>query len=150
MATSTELNEMEEDEQSFCVLPWYEPHQWDALRAIDPDVEKTWDQWNAEGNQLIAELKRRGISYVQIPVDVAELQQYCEEQGIPNDSPARCKFVRAKYNQKEKMTTEQSEQPTKKTWEVQYSVKWINFTATVQAIDEEEAIAISGKLDFDQ
>jgi hypothetical protein len=31
-----------------------------------------------------------------------------------------------------------------------YSVKWINFTATVQAIDEEEAIELSGKLDFDQ
>jgi hypothetical protein len=35
-------------------------------------------------------------------------------------------------------------------WEVQYSVKWINFTATVQATDEEEAIALSGKLDFNQ
>ena len=35
-------------------------------------------------------------------------------------------------------------------WEVQYSIKWINFTATVQATDEEEAIALSGKLDFDQ
>jgi hypothetical protein len=35
-------------------------------------------------------------------------------------------------------------------WEVQYSVKWINFTATVQATDEEEAISVPGKLDFDQ
>lgn len=44
------------------------------------------------------------------------------------------------------MTTEQSEQPTKKTWEVQYSFKRLNFTAS----DEEEAIALAGKLDFDQ
>jgi hypothetical protein len=48
------------------------------------------------------------------------------------------------------MTTEQSEQPTKKTWEVQYSFKRLNFTTTVQATDEEEAIALAGKLDFDQ
>ena len=44
------------------------------------------------------------------------------------------------------MTTEQSEKPTKKTWEVQYSFKRLNFTAS----DEEEAIALAGKLDFDQ
>jgi hypothetical protein len=34
-------------------------------------------------------------------------------------------------------------------WEVQYSVKWINFTTTVQAKDEEEAIELAGELDFD-
>jgi hypothetical protein len=43
-----------------------------------------------------------------------------------------------------------AKKPKTHEWEVQYSVKWINFTATVQAIDEEEAIALSGKLDFDQ
>ena len=29
-------------------------------------------------------------------------------------------------------------------------VKWVNFTTTVQATDEEEAIELSGKLDLDQ
>jgi hypothetical protein len=35
-------------------------------------------------------------------------------------------------------------------WKVQYALTWISFTATVQAIDEKEAIALSRKLDFDQ
>jgi hypothetical protein len=37
-----------------------------------------------------------------------------------------------------------------KEYEVQYSVKWINFSTTVQAIDEDEAIVAAGKLDFNQ
>lgn len=35
-------------------------------------------------------------------------------------------------------------------YEFQWSVKWINFTATVQATDEGEAIKAAGKLGFDQ
>ena len=34
-----------------------------------------------------------------------------------------------------------------KEYEVQYSVKWVNFTATVQAISEEEAVEIAEKED---
>jgi hypothetical protein len=51
------------------------------------------------------------------------------------------------------MTIEQSEQPIKpkkREWEVQYSVKWVDFITIVQATDENEAIQLAEKVDFEQ
>ena len=33
---------------------------------------------------------------------MAELQQYCEERGIPNDSAVRCEFLGLKHEQMKK------------------------------------------------
>jgi hypothetical protein len=84
------------------LVPLYQKEQWETLRAIDTAIDKTWEQWNAEGEEFIAELEARRIQYVQIPVDLDELNQYCKEQGIPNDPTARCKFVRFKESQRKK------------------------------------------------
>ena len=84
------------------VLPLFQRDQWETLRAIDTGIDKTWDEWNAEGEEMIAEFEARGISYVQVPLDVAELQEYCEEQGIPNDPAARCKFLGVKHERMKK------------------------------------------------
>ena len=45
-------------------------------------------------------------------------------------------------------TTEQNEQPRQ--YEVQYSQKWVNFTTTVKATSEDEAIKLSYEMGMDQ
>lgn len=72
----------------------YQKDQWETLRATDAELHDTWEEWNAQGVQIIADFKSRGIPYVQIPVDVDELNQYCKAQGVPNNSETRCKFLR--------------------------------------------------------
>ena len=46
-------------------------------------------QFQAEIEKLVASLEARGISYLRVLLDVEEIEQFCEEQGIPNDAKAR-------------------------------------------------------------
>jgi hypothetical protein len=41
----------------------------------------------------MAELESRSIPYVRVLLDVEEIEQFCEEQGIPNDAEARSKLA---------------------------------------------------------
>jgi hypothetical protein len=80
----------------------YEPDQWGALLAIAADrqnLEDTWEEWNAGVEKLIAELHERGIPCVRVPLDVEEIKQFCEEQGIPNDGKARADLAARKAQQ---------------------------------------------------
>jgi len=80
----------------------YEPDQWGALLAAAADREKledTWEEWNACAEKLIRELEKRGIRSVRVPLDVEEINQFCEEEGIPNDSAARAKLAARKAQQ---------------------------------------------------
>lgn len=46
---------------------------------------------------------------------------------------------------------EQDNETTKlKTWEVQYSLKWVNFTVEVEAESEEDAIQFAGEKTFSE
>jgi len=77
----------------------YRQDQWEALLAIAADrakLETTWEEWNADVEKLVAELKERGISCVRVLLDVEEIKQYCEEQGIPNDGKARAALAARK------------------------------------------------------
>ena len=57
------------------VLPIYQKNQWEAIRDTDTGIDKTWDEWNAEGKEIIADFEARGIPYVQVPMDVDEQDQ---------------------------------------------------------------------------
>ena len=70
----------------------YRQDQWEALLAAAADrdkLEDTWEEWNAGLEKLITSLEARGISYLRVLLDVEEIEQFCEEQGIPNDAKAR-------------------------------------------------------------
>jgi hypothetical protein len=90
-------NQSQTKEKLF-VLPIYQKNQWEALRAsATGEMKETWEEWNSEGEKYMAELTARGIAYVRIPLDVEELKQFCEEQGIPNDGAARTELLRQRY-----------------------------------------------------
>jgi hypothetical protein len=74
----------------------YRPDQWDTLRAVAADrdsLDETWEKWNARIEQLIAGFEAKGLAYVCVQLDVEEIEQYCKEEGIPNDSKARSKLA---------------------------------------------------------
>jgi hypothetical protein len=62
-------------------------------------LEDTWEEWNAGIEKLIAGLEARSIPYVRVLLDVDEIKQFCEEQGIPNDAKARSNLAIRKAEQ---------------------------------------------------
>ena len=49
--------------------------------------------------KLIAQFEAKGIPYVRVPLDIEEIEQFCEEQGIPNDGKARVNLAIRKAEQ---------------------------------------------------
>jgi hypothetical protein len=80
----------------------YKPDQWEALLATAADREKldhTWEQWNAGVEKLIAGLEAMSVPWVRVQLDIEEIKQFCEEQGIPNDGKARADLAIRKAEQ---------------------------------------------------
>jgi hypothetical protein len=74
----------------------YREDQWDRLRASAADrdsMDETWEKWNAGIEEVIANLESQGHAYVCVQLDVEEIEEYCKEQGVPNDSRARSALV---------------------------------------------------------
>jgi hypothetical protein len=70
----------------------YREDQWDRLRASAADrdsMDETWEKWNEGIEKVIANLESQGHTYVCVQLDVQEIEEYCKEQGVPNDSKAR-------------------------------------------------------------
>jgi hypothetical protein len=62
-------------------------------------MDQTWEGWNAGIETLIAGFEARGIPYVRVLLDVDEIKEFCEEQGIPNDAKARSNLAIRKVEQ---------------------------------------------------
>jgi hypothetical protein len=80
----------------------YRQDQWETLLAAAADrdtMDETWEKWNAGIEKLIAGLEARSIPYVRVLLDVEEIEQFCEEQGIPNDAKARSNLAIRKAEQ---------------------------------------------------
>jgi len=77
-------------------------YDWEALLATAADrdtMDETWENWNVRIEKLIAGLEARSIPYVRVLLDVDEIKQFCEEQGIPNDAKARSNWAIRKGEQ---------------------------------------------------
>ncbi|MGB7624899.1 MAG: hypothetical protein WBN92_21335 [Terriglobia bacterium] len=71
--------------------------------AGDPEVlENTYEEWVQMAEEKMGELLKAGIEAWKIPVDVEELQRWCESKGLPLDGYARAKFVAQKLYEMEK------------------------------------------------
>jgi hypothetical protein len=80
----------------------YRQDQWEELLAAAADrdtMDETWEKWNAGIEELIAGLEARSIPSVRVLLDVEEIKQFCEEQGIPNDAKARSNLAIRKPEQ---------------------------------------------------
>ena len=57
------------------------------------DLEPTWQQWHTvyqETRQKMAEL---GMHLIEVTVDLDDLEQYCQEQGLKNTSGSRAQYA---------------------------------------------------------
>ena len=65
-------------------MAWYAENQWDLLRQISSDadrLEKTYADWRRLAEAKYAELVRKGMPVVKVPIDVPDLGRWCAEMG---------------------------------------------------------------------
>ena len=82
--------------RAFTAIASYKPEQWQELLATADDrgnLAKTWEEWNAGVEQLTKKMSARGIPFVRVVLDVDEINQYCEEHGVPNNGDTRSKLA---------------------------------------------------------
>jgi hypothetical protein len=57
------------------------------------DLEPTWQEWHAvyqETRQKMAEL---GMDLIEVTIDLDDLENYCQEQGLKNTSGTRAQYT---------------------------------------------------------
>jgi hypothetical protein len=77
-------------------LAWYEPGEWDRLRAIAPDadkLERTHAEWLAFAEKAVRDLRIAGYAPLRVPVNVAGLQAWCDSLGRLPDAKARAEYA---------------------------------------------------------
>jgi len=77
-------------------IAWYSPEQWKLLKrqAVDAHLlDDTYEEWHKNASRLIARLKNDRIKFVKCFVEVSEVEEWCQEQGLPLDGTARSRFV---------------------------------------------------------
>lgn len=77
-------------------IAWYSPQQWAKLRQVAADPEKleaTYQEWLAAFQRTFEQLSAEGVSLTKIRVDVAQLVEWCKEQNVQVNGPARARYV---------------------------------------------------------
>ena len=84
-------------------MAWFQRHQWDQLRAVSADVddlESTYEEWLAFAERRLSDLRAQGANVEKVAVDVDELVQWCESQGVKVDGRSRAMFAAHKVRSK--------------------------------------------------
>lgn len=78
------------------LLAWYKRPQWPRLRELSAEPAKlaeTYDEWLAQAQAQLAELRARGLGVKRVIVDVEELADWCRRNGRPVDPAAAAAFA---------------------------------------------------------
>ena len=85
---------------AFC---WYEPEEWLKIKKSASDSEKqddTYEEWKANANSAIAELRANGQNVVKIAIRSGEFLAWCKENNYENNSHARSEFAAKKLEER--------------------------------------------------
>lgn len=77
-------------------IPEYRKEDWQRLREISVDknqLENTWKSWKYEYNRTRKNMKKRGMTIVEVLVDIDELIDYCKKHGLEINADARARFA---------------------------------------------------------
>lgn len=80
-------------------LAYYRRKDWKRfIRMIDDreSMHDSWHAWYKDIEKTKQDLLALGFEVVEVEVDLDELKEYCEQQGIKNDGTARSQFVQNK------------------------------------------------------
>ena len=85
---------------AFC---WYQREEWEKLKAtaVDKDtLDDSYDEWKTNATSAIKDL-RNGRQLVQkVKINIDQLDTWCEENGLENNSAARSHFAGEKLQQR--------------------------------------------------
>jgi hypothetical protein len=77
-------------------LAWYSLDAWQHLkqRAADAHtLHATYLEWLRQAETTLETLRSGGVDIRRVPVTFGELDAWCAERGVPNDSKARSAFA---------------------------------------------------------
>jgi hypothetical protein len=74
-------------------MAWYTPATWRKLQAIpEAKIEMTYPQFVRKAECMIAGFEARGVRVVKVPVDVAQMVEWCRRHGYEVDNTGRTIF----------------------------------------------------------
>ena len=74
----------------------YRPEQYHRLLATAEDasdLEPTWQEWNTVYQETRRKMAELGMDLIEVTVDLDELENYCQEQGLKNTSGTRAQYA---------------------------------------------------------
>ncbi|MGI5861946.1 MAG: hypothetical protein ACOX6T_07785 [Myxococcales bacterium] len=77
-------------------LAWYKRDQWPRFREVSAEPERlaeTYDEWLADANRQLEDLRARKIAVTRVIVDVEELIAWCERNGRKVEPGAAAEFA---------------------------------------------------------
>ncbi len=77
-------------------LPWYEPENYEALRALLADGAKlppVYEVWRIATTQMEQEVQRSGVDVVRVPIEPDAFTAWCEQNGRAADATARSHYA---------------------------------------------------------
>ena len=83
-------------------LAWYRPGDWMRLKRIvaDPEVvDSSYANWKRKALRAMTAMRADGHLCLKVVIDLDELSEWCEEQGIPNNTKARSQFAAYKLSE---------------------------------------------------
>lgn len=93
-------------------VPFYQPEQWERLKAIasDPDtIEGSHGVWLTHFRKCEADMKRIGVLVKQVYIDVEDLAQHCEQQGVQCTREYRARYAAEVFRQAQIRAREEEE-----------------------------------------
>ncbi len=74
----------------------YLPEQYARLLATvedASDLEPTWQEWHNVYQETRQKMAALGMDLLEVTVDLDDLEQYCQEQGLKNTSGTRAQYA---------------------------------------------------------
>lgn len=74
----------------------YRESDWEELRRISADAEElapTYAEWRRGSDEQCVYLEEAGLDYTPIDINLAHLQVWCADRGLPIDARSRARFA---------------------------------------------------------
>ena len=78
---------------AFC---WYQRDEWEKLKATaadKDDLDDTYDEWKSNASSAIQDLRDDGQLIQKVSIKIDQLEAWCEEEGVDNNSQARSRYA---------------------------------------------------------
>ncbi len=74
----------------------YRPEQYARLLATAEDasdLEPTWQEWHTVYQETRRKMAELGMDLIEVTVNLDDLENYCQEQGLKNTSGTRAQYA---------------------------------------------------------